>query len=157
MSVRSFVRPNLSRALILHLSSSNLQAISQQSVSSQSVVSQLSVIQLVIIPLEPTILRLVNFYPSCIFLGKYCLVYLNQSFVETKNLIIKGPQSTSAHSSSMCLTSSCDDRSNKYLWNKKLEWVWEEEGKQGQKLSPRSKCRDVFDTFLTNFVQIESF
>ena len=51
--------PSLSRALILHLSSSNLQAISQQSVSSQCAISQLLVIQLVIIPSEPKIL------PSC--------------------------------------------------------------------------------------------
>ena len=90
--VRSFVclfGPSLSRALILHLSSSNLQAISQQSTSSQSVSSQSvssqsvssqsvssqsvssksvshqsaiihqSAIQLVIIPSEPIILRLV--------------------------------------------------------------------------------------------------
>ena len=51
-----FLGSNLSRALILHLSSSNLQAIIQQSVSSQSVS--------VSIPLEPKILRLVNFKNS---------------------------------------------------------------------------------------------
>ena len=68
MSVRLSVRPfgsNLSRALNLHLSNSDLQAISQQSVSSQSAVSQSaiiyqSVIQLVIIPSEPIILRLLS-------------------------------------------------------------------------------------------------
>ena len=65
-----FVRlsgPSLSRAVNLHLSSSNLQAISQQSVSSQSAVIYESVILFVIIPSEPKILRLVLLYSGVLF------------------------------------------------------------------------------------------